>query len=160
VSHKNKITPWIPAMIWMVVIFYMSSQPAWESNSISKGITEQIIEILGRFISLDVETGTWDSMIPELNHYVRKAAHFAAYFILGIFVTFALIKNGFKLKSFYISFLFCLLFAISDEVHQLFVPGRGGMFKDVILDSLGSLTGIILYFLAKRLTGDRRKKRL
>jgi len=156
VSHKNKITPWIPAMIWMVVIFYMSSQPAWESNSISKGITEQIIEILRRLISLDIETGTWDSLIPELNHYLRKAAHFSAYFILGIFVTFTLIKNGFKKKAFYISFLFCLLFAISDEVHQLYVPGRGGMLKDVILDSLGSLTGIMLYFLTKRTARDRQ----
>ena len=159
-KSKNKITPWIPAVIWMVVIFYMSGQPALESNSISKGITEQIIEILRRLISLDIETGTWDSLIPELNHYLRKAAHFSAYFILGIFVTFTLIKNGFKKKAFYISFLFWLLFAISDEVHQLYVPGRGGMLKDVILDSLGSLTGIMLYFLTKRTARDRRKKRL
>lgn len=56
--NKNKIISWIPAVIWMLVIFYMSAQPAAESNSLSTGITEQIIETLGRFISIDVETTT------------------------------------------------------------------------------------------------------
>lgn len=134
----------------MLVIFYMSAQPAAESNSLSTGITEQIIETLGRFISIDVETTTSNILVSQLNHYVRKSAHFITYFILGILVTFAMVKNGFKHKVFFISFLFCVLFAISDEVHQLFVPGRGGMLKDVMLDSLGSLVGIVFYFLAKK----------
>lgn len=145
--NKSKIIPWIPAIIWMSVIFYMSAQPAAESNSLSTGITNQIIETLGRFISIDVETSTSNILVSQLNHYVRKSAHFIIYFILGILVTFALVKNGFRHKELCVSFLFCVLFAISDEVHQLFVPGRGGMLKDVMLDSLGSLMGIVFYYL-------------
>lgn len=125
----------------------MSAQPAAESNSLSTGITNQIIETLGRFISIDVETSTSNILVSQLNHYVRKSAHFIIYFILGILVTFALVKNGFRHKELCVSFLFCVLFAISDEVHQLFVPGRGGMLKDVMLDSLGSLMGIVFYYL-------------
>ena len=44
----------------------------------------------------------------------------------------------------------CVLYAISDEVHQLFVPGRSGQFKDVFLDSGGAIVGAALYRLFVR----------
>lgn len=151
----NKIILWVPAVIWMSVIFYMSAQPAAESNSLSKVIIERIIETLGRIFSIDVETITSNNLVSQLNHCVRKSAHFIIYFILGILVAFVLVKNDLKHKVFCITFLFCVLFAISDEIHQLFVPGRGGMLEDLTLDSLGALTGIVFYFLAKK--SERRR---
>lgn len=41
--------------------------------------------------------------------------------------------------------MICILYAISDEVHQLFVPGRGGQVRDVIIDSAGAIAGILGY---------------
>ena len=40
--------------------------------------------------------------------------------------------------------MFCSLYAISDEVHQLFVPGRGAQVKDVFIDIAGAAVGIFL----------------
>jgi VanZ family protein len=52
----------------------------------------------------------------------------------------------FKVKDIlYYSLLICYLYALSDEFHQLFVIGRSGEFKDVIIDTLGSILAIIIF---------------
>lgn len=91
-NNKNRIIPWIPAVIWMVIIFCLSSQPAIESNGLSRGVTGLLLEIIGRFLPIDVETVAASDLIGRFNHYVRKSAHFISYLILGILVIYALIK--------------------------------------------------------------------
>ena len=49
------------------------------------------------------------------------------------------------LKNIGMAILICVLYAISDGVHQLFVPGRGGQVKDVLIDSAGTISGILVY---------------
>ena len=148
--NRNNAIPWIPVVIWMAVIFFMSKQPAAESNNFSHAFTARTMEAIDRIISIDVDTSTINDMVPHLNYWVRKSAHFIIYSILGILAAFALVKNGYKHKAFGLSFLFCVLFAASDEIHQLFVPGRGGSLGDLTLDSLGALTGILFYFFVKK----------
>ena len=83
-----------------------------------------------------------------LNILIRKIAHFVIYFVLGFFVIFALSKTT-KLNIFnifIISILICFLYACTDELHQLLVPGRSGEIKDVILDSSGSSIMILIYY--------------
>ena len=69
-------------------------------------------------------------------------------------------------KRFIISALFCLVYAISDEIHKLFVPGRSGEIRDVLIDFTGVLIGILftmlLVYLLKKKTGGflREKKRI
>ena len=62
-----------------------------------------------------------------------------------------------------LSLLVCVLYAISDEVHQLFVPGRGAQVKDVLIDSAGAIVGVGLYLVICRImksrTGRRNKHR-
>ena len=85
------------------------------------------------------------------NLFVRKLGHFSEYAILGFFA-FAYFSNIFQTgrekiqleTSFFISFLFCFSYAVSDEFHQTFVIGRDGNFIDVLLDSEGVLFGIII----------------
>ena len=48
-------------------------------------------------------------------------------------------------NNIYIPIIICILYAISDEIHQLFVPGRSGQVSDVLLDTLGAFTGIMIY---------------
>lgn len=124
---------------WMVLIFHLSSQPATESNELSKGVTEVIVETVERVApekaaNLDLQA---------FNRFLRKKAHFLLYFVLGMLVMNALIQAGYN--SIWLAILICVLYAISDEVHQTFVPGRGGMISDVILDSLGAAIGIWVY---------------
>lgn len=85
------------------------------------------------------------------NLFVRKLGHFSEYAILGFFA-FAYFSNIFQTgrekiqleTSFFISFLFCFSYAVSDEFHQTFVIGRDGNFMDVLIDSGGVLFGIII----------------
>ena len=85
------------------------------------------------------------------NLFVRKLGHFSEYAILGFFA-FAYFSNIFQIgrekiqlkTSFFISFLFCFSYAVSDEFHQTFVIGRDGNFMDVLIDSGGVLFGIII----------------
>lgn len=141
--RKRNVIHWLPVVLWMALIFFLSSQPSEGSNSLSKGITKLIIEVLGKFLPINIEISTIDANVSQLNHFVRKFAHFFAYMILGIFVSNALYKNGNKKVVLY-SFVFCFMYAVSDELHQIIVPGRGCQLKDVIIDSVGSITGILL----------------
>ena len=133
----RKVISWLLVILWMALIFYLSHQPATESNSLSTGITERVVAIIERVTS-DI-----DFDVSNFNHIVRKNAHFFAYLILGVLVSNALKSNGINgPKRFLIALLICVLYAISDEVHQLYVSGRAGQVKDVIIDSAGAIVGI------------------
>lgn len=138
---KGKIISWVLVILWMTLIFYQSHKPAIESNEISKGITVKIIEVVKKLIpNIDIDAG-------RFNHIIRKGAHFFVYLVLGVLVANGLIRcdvTGSRLMCF--ALLICVLYAIGDEAHQLFIPGRGGQVRDVILDSVGSLVGILSYW--------------
>ena len=117
-------------------IFIMSSFNSTESSNQSNFIVNIIINIFNI------------SNIEILSLIIRKLAHFTEYFILGI-LTYNMINNYNK-KS-YISIIICILYAISDELHQLFVPGRSCQVLDIIIDSIGSILGIyLLSFIIKK----------
>jgi VanZ family protein len=143
---KSFIFSWTAVLLWLVLIFYLSSQPAVESDGLSKKVTKVIIENVGKVVPLDGQTSTTVDLVEQFNHLVRKYAHFTLYFVLGMFM-----MNGFRqsgvvgLKGFLFSLLFCILYAISDEVHQIFVPGRGAQVTDVMIDSAGSFIGVGMY---------------
>src|SRR5699024_8794631 len=98
------------------------------------GLMEWMVSFLPRWASLDMEL---------LHVIIRKGAHFSAYFILAIFVIFALKQQVAHFRSYGIAFIICFLFAASDEFHQLFIPGGSGEMKDVLLDSSGSFLGLV-----------------
>lgn len=144
--RKNNIVPWIPAVIWMILIFFLSAQPAVNSNNLSKGVTKIIVETIGKILPLKIEMSTVNDLVSQLNHFVRKSAHFFAYMMLGILIAAAFVKNGIKgYKAFTLSLAICFIYAASDEIHQLFVPGRGCQFKDVMIDSAGAFVGITFH---------------
>ncbi len=152
---KNKkmmvIFSWAMVVFWMLFIFALSAQPATESGNLSKRVTEVIIKAVGRLVSLDIETDNTKDVVSKFDHIVRKCAHGAVYFILGILTMNAFITTGVKgYRAFVFSFLFCVIYAISDEIHQLFVPGRGAQAVDVLIDSIGAFVGIGLYSLLMR----------
>jgi VanZ family protein len=77
-----------------------------------------------------------------------KLLHFGAYFGYGILMQIAVIPNATKKNKKYQIFIVILLsalFAVSDEIHQSFVPGRDADLFDVLADLLGALTSLLLY---------------
>lgn len=137
------VISWLAVFFWMVLIFRLSSQPAFESNDLSLGITDRIIRFLGTLIRYDID---------RLNHIVRKGAHFSAYLILAILIYNAVNQSKISgWKSVVLVISLCVLNAISDEVHQLFVEGRSGQPSDVLIDSIGAVTGMGIFKLLQRL---------
>ena len=77
------------------------------------------------------------------NHLVRKLAHFTEFALLGALALNA--ARHLQLRHpLALSWAFSVLYAASDEIHQLFVPGRAGMITDVCIDSCGALLGVLL----------------
>ena len=119
---------------WMILIFIMSSFNSTESSNQSNFI----VNIIANIFNIN--------NISILSLIVRKLAHFTEYFILGLLVYNLIYSNQ---KKAYFAIIICALYAISDEIHQLFVPGRSCQVLDIIIDSSGSLLGIILFYIYK-----------
>lgn len=149
--NSKKILSWIAVIIWMVFIFSLSSQVAEQSNQLSTGITEVIIDAVEKV----APNANFD--IIKLNNIIRNNAHFFTYLILGLLVINAARISGIKdFKSLILAILICILYAVSDEIHQFFVPSRGAELKDLIIDSIGALFGIGLYLLIFRIIARRK----
>ena len=141
-----KIFSWIAVILWMGVIFYLSHQPATESSELSIGITEVIIQ------SIEKVTPHEGFNIGSFNSIVRTNAHFFTYLVLGILMINTLRKSGVHgYRSMGMALLICVLYAVSDEVHQIFIPGRGAEVKDVLIDSAGASVGVLMYLVISRL---------
>ena len=126
---KNKISLLL-VTLWMIFIFVMSSFDATGSSNQSNFIVDIITSIINI------------KDIGLLSLIIRKLAHFIEYFILGILVINFITRYD---KKIIIAILLCIIYATSDEIHQIFVPGRSCQIIDIMIDSLGSIMGIYLY---------------
>ncbi len=81
--------------------------------------------------------------LPELPENSDKFIHMVAYMPLGFLFYRSLIESGFRRYGFTVALLLTVLYGISDEFHQAFVPGRYATIGDVIADSLGALLGCL-----------------
>ncbi|MBE6159679.1 MAG: VanZ family protein [Lactobacillales bacterium] len=127
-------------ILWMFIIFMFSHQKADDSSKLSDGLILKTVRIIEKITHKEYSD---EEILNKFVKPVRKLAHFTIYLILGILV-YLYIKELQISKIFIISLLICVLYAVSDEIHQLFIVGRSGRIFDVFVDSLGSLTGILL----------------
>ena len=126
-------------LLLMGMIFFFSAQPSNVSEESSGFLVELIEKALGRpFSGRTLET---------IVFLVRKTAHFSEYLLVGLFFSLTLNeKRTFHGKEFAFSVLICSLYAVSDEIHQHFVPGRSGELRDVCIDAAGAFLGCFLVF--------------
>lgn len=125
---------------WCLVIFYLSSQTSDVSGSNSLNVLSHIL------------SGLSSDVLISLNSIFREFMHSGVFFILGI-LTYISFRYSFS-KVFVFSLLFCVSYSLSDEIHQLFVSGRAFELIDLILDFVGSLLGICLVRLERKLHND------
>ena len=143
-----------------IIIFCFSNQVANDTTKTSSRVVDFICEIIPSIKNMQEpdKTNLKEEVIIPI---VRKTAHFSIYATLGILTMNFMIT--YKGRSFYqkglTSLLFCIAYSISDEVHQLFVIGRSGEIRDVLIDSLGALTGIILVYIITKLYRKLKKKK-
>ena len=129
------------------IIFGFSSQDGEESEGISKKITDFILEKSSKYNRL--EQTKKEEVNERTERIIRKIAHFSIYTLIGfllmaLFSTYEKIKRKYQI---YISAIIGILYAISDEIHQSFTPGRGPKITDVFIDSLGVFFGMAVILL-------------
>lgn len=143
-----------------VLIFFFSAQNAVESGETSNSFIKHIAEIFVRsFRSLSPEEKY--EFAENFQAAVRTLAHFSVFGLLG-FSVFATERSfGHKnYKAYAVGIAFCFLYAVSDEVHQYFVPGRSAQLVDIAVDTAGSIVGACAFLIICRLFSKimRRKK--
>lgn len=144
---KNLIFKRVLFLIMLLIAFYaifnFSAQNGEDSGSLSLKVTEVIVKVLSKLKNMD------DTLkfhyIEKLHPIIRKLAHFSIYTVVGFSImgfmcTFDM-RNIFKVVT---SFCIGATYAVSDEIHQYFTPGRSARVLDVCIDSLGVLAGIFI----------------
>ena len=152
ISRKQKtitILNYVIVYGWALVIFTLSHQPA----AVSSGQSGVIVGHLQQAIP-----GVSTALLTFL---VRKSAHIIAYFILGILMYRALRITICRWQTRTVAsfaLLSCSLYAVTDEIHQLFVPGRSGELRDVMIDSIAALVGVGLCVWLMRRRHEQNKR--
>lgn len=147
-KNYKKLLYFVPMAVWMIVIFAFSAQPAELSNMNNSFI---IMELQKIGIDLTVIFGK-----DLANFLVRKAAHLTEYAALYLLSYLGLCRNGKRSRLFPLLIVF--LYAGSDEMHQLFIPGRAGRFRDVLIDTCGGAAGLLLTFIGRKKSKQTEQK--
>lgn len=146
----KKLIWWAAAVIVAVRIFQFSADTSEVSDKTSLNVSEKIVNTVPSTKNLPQEKK--DKIAVDINSKVRKSAHYFIYIALGFTAAGAFCASFDKRKLYLLlaALILCMLYAGSDEIHQIFVAGRGCEFRDFLIDSGGSATGILLYSLISK----------
>lgn len=139
----KKIISFIVLILWMIVIFSFSSADANKSTGTSDKVITTMIEIKDKITNNETPNNEKEIIVKNSSFYIRKIAHITEYLILG-FLIFNLLKQ-YSVTNIYYAIGLSILYSCTDEFHQLFISGRSGSIRDVLIDSIGILIGTYLY---------------
>lgn len=135
-------------LIWTFsIIFGFSNQNGEQSGGLSKKVTEIILFRSDKYNNL--EESKKETVFHRVEKIIRKLAHFSIYTLVGfLLMGLASTFNNFQMRERCgISLIIGILYAIADEIHQSFIPGRSPLITDVFIDSLGIILGILIIVL-------------
>lgn len=143
---KGRIFAFLPMIGMMCLIWMFSANSGDVSSGQSMGIVSRVItigeELTGHTLT-EQERVQWEERIHTP---IRKMAHMTEYMIFALTVAFPfLLYHKSKKWISVFTYVYCVGYAGIDEIHQLFVPERAGQLRDVLIDSIGVLVGIILF---------------
>lgn len=129
----------------MTAVFFFSAEPADRSQETSDGFIFKVVSVFYPKIKTMTEK-QWNDFLEKVSNPVRKFAHFSIYGLMGVFSILSIIsyrnpKYGIRCIF---AWLVCILYAVSDEIHQFFSAGRSCEFRDMLIDSSGALLGIVV----------------
>lgn len=150
----------IAIVIWLSTIFYLSHMEAEESGSKTTDIITISIEKTAIILNKEELTDEqMDKIVKSLHTPVRKVAHGVVYAVLAVLVMTGVNFTKIKMwKKIFITLLICIIYAVSDEFHQNFVSGRTPYVRDVIIDAVGAIIGIITFIVFKKIIEIRNAK--
>lgn len=161
--EKVRTIAGILALFWMCVIFSFSAQEKEESSEVSEAFSYRMVSSTGLLFHLNLDEEQLREIANAIENTVRKAAHMTEYGILSVLFYIWLGKWQFAIsRRSIMAMVFAALYAVSDELHQTFVPGRAGRFSDVIIDSIGAVIGVVVFLGVKKCISflwNRRKSK-
>lgn len=141
-EYKKKIYGLLIIIFWLGVIFFFS-------NSDASASTIQTNIVINKLAELAEDNSFFNFIILKLTekhslvYSIRKLAHLTIFCVLQMIVFAVMRYNGKSiLKSTIYSMLAVILYAIFDEIHQYFIPGRSCQVKDVFIDTIGGSVGL------------------
>lgn len=140
----RKVLVWLPVLVMAFAIFGFSGQGGEQSGGLSHKVAAVLVDGAEALYLVRADDDGRETMIEQLQFPIRKGAHMAEYALLGTLLYIAFAVNGVHFRyrgRFSLSAAF--LFACTDELHQLFVPGRSGRFQDVLIDTAGCLIAVL-----------------
>jgi len=144
-QQRTLIANWGPVIVWAAMIFYFSTE-SFSSSQTSRFFGPVLEWVIPGLSPLQF----------EIFHFtIRKLGHWTEYFIFA-FVVFRALRREFRsyssLRHSALTVIIIFLYAVSDELHQAFVPSRSASFSDVLLDSFGGLSAIVWLALVAKWT--------
>lgn len=156
---KIRFIPIIATVLIMIMIFGFSSQNREASSKLSSGLSEKILWLFPATHNMtDAQKRV---AVLKVEARLRKIAHFIMYALLGLSAAFMF--NGGKLRDRKFVLLVCvavlsLVYASTDEAHQIFVSGRGPQVSDVALDTAGGIFGGGIFTLTEYIVMKKKNK--
>lgn len=153
---------WLPVIWVMILIFGFSAENAQKSSGLSMRVSEKVVEIGEVLQGQQMNAGNKFDAVEKIEGLVRKTAHFTEYAVLAVLVFIAgYVSAGRRGVHLYLfTEVFCALYAVTDEVHQLFIEGRSCQIMDMVIDSAGSAAGIFIAVLLVKLIKYIKVKRM
>ncbi len=145
-------------IVWMIIIFMFSARNA----DVSSQDSSRVGMLAGQIFFRDFND--WDlqeqvAFAQKIDHPVRKTAHATEYAILGMLLFGAAYQTREqRRRTAVLSWGIGTFYAATDEIHQIFVPGRSGQITDVVIDSSGVAVGVLILLLLSDLAKRIRAK--
>lgn len=147
-ENKSIIRIIVAIGLWLSsfsIIFLFTSYSGDESSRMSMAVAQLIRDFIAKYFYVNPHDEFWTITLHAM---VRKLAHYTEFLYHGITTGILMVtlvkKKWISLSS---SVLICFATAAFDEYRQRFIPGRGPQWSDVLLDTAGSLTGLMAFIL-------------
>ena len=135
----------LPAILMMYVIYSFSAQTGEVSGQLSYKISYKIVETKNQLLNENKSSAELAVSADTIHFYVRKAGHMTEYFLLAVAISFPLYVYGVRgIWLVILAGIICVGFAGLDEYHQSIGADRGPSLRDVGIDSIGALIGILM----------------
>ena len=141
------------------IIFMFSGQDGKTSESLSDEVTIKVIDKYAEIKDKEISSDKKNKIVKDVRVFVRKSAHFAIYFLLGVIV-YLFVRCYDVKKPFILALFVSAMCAGLDEFHQLFSPGRTARLYDVMIDALGSSAGMLVIMGLVKIKDRLRSRKL
>lgn len=148
---RGRVWRYAPLLLWMGLIFFASTGEMSAANT----------SLIVRPLLLWLFPGISEARIASVHFLTRKAAHFTEYAIFALLAARAFTVSSheaLRRRWLYVSLLLVIIYSLSDEFHQSYVPSRTASIYDSLIDTCGGLTALMLYALRRKRLKDKERR--